>query len=245
MSASRWACARGTTGVVFIPGCRTYVLAAGVAAALTGLLVDQGPEPLPVCHDVPLLLACLDRPRPGDANLPYRLARRDAELDEQARGHRTRTSESTSAMHEHLAALHQSVDGRSPCHEPRLLERRAWRGDVHDRQVMPVDAAARDGLAEIRHTEESHFVLLDQRQHRARALALHDVQVGVEVARPRATEYAVAALAGAEGHPDHPTGGCHGQLGDAKRIGQARSWGKRGHGAIFLPQGHGAPPCID
>lgn len=93
MSASRWACARGTTGVVFIPGCRTYVLAAGVAAALTGLLVDEGPEPLPVCHRVPVLLACLDRPGPCGANLPYCPVRLDAELDDQARGHRTRAPE--------------------------------------------------------------------------------------------------------------------------------------------------------
>jgi hypothetical protein len=74
-------------------------------------------------------------------------------------------------------------------------------------------------------------MLLDQRQYRPCAPALHDVEVRVEVARPGAAEDAVAALAGAQGQADHPAGSSHGQLGDAKRIGLAGSWGKCGRGA--------------
>src|SRR5690606_8590033 len=130
------------------------------------------------------LLLRLDRTGARLAYPAHGLVGIHAEFDEEAGRDRSRAPEPAAAVHEHATTFAQPAVQRRAAAAPGRLETLVGRAHVDDRQMVPLDSARDDLLAEARHAEQLELVALDQRDDGARAPSGNDVEVGGEVAFP-------------------------------------------------------------
>ena len=159
--------------------------------------------------------------RPCFAHQADCFIRTRAQLDEQAGGNGSSAAQAALAVDEDVEARPQPVPQCFARDCPGILEFAAGWLSVFDRQVPPLHVPVADGAPKTAHAQDVHFRVGDQTDHGGRSPALNDVEIEIQIARPRSGQPRRIRLARAERDADPTMAAGRSDRTDAQRMAKA------------------------
>ena len=129
--------------------------------------------------------AVLNCIRPDFAHQANCFIRTRAQLYEQTGGNGPGAAQAALAVDEHVESHPQPVPQCFARDCPGILEFAAGWLSIFDRQVPPFHVPVADGAPKTTHAQDIHFRVGDQTDHGGRSPALNDVEIEIQIARPR------------------------------------------------------------